>query len=86
MLFVLGRLPDRSTTVVSYRRTYRTEQVEGQVIGRIHSPEEPSLDALTITAPFAGYLNAARAITPTRPGDVVAVVAKGVTMAELLEG
>ena len=37
-----------------------------------------------IVAPFDGLLGAARSITPTRPGDVVAVVAKPVSMEELL--
>jgi len=35
-------------------------------------------------APFDGLLGAARSITITRPGDVVAVVAKPVSMEELL--
>ena len=37
-----------------------------------------------IVAPFDGLLGAARSITITRPGDVVAVVAKPVSMEELL--
>lgn len=94
----------------------------GQLLGRIHSPEEPNNPPLDIVAvrqfsrtvchrvafvvkpeeleggeeaaksvlalvqPFDGLLGASRSITPTRPGDVVVVVARPVTMAELLEG
>ena len=59
---------------------------KGQLRGRIHNPEEPHEPPVEVLSPFDGLLGAARSITPTRPGDVVAVVAKPVTMAELLEG
>lgn len=60
--------------------------VKGQLLGRIYNPEEPCDAPVEVQAPFDGLLAAARSITPTRPGDVVCVVAKPVTMAELLEG
>ena len=59
---------------------------KGQLVGRIHAPEEPCLEPVEVVAPFSGFLNAARAITMTRPGDVVAVLAKEVTMEELMAG
>eukprot|EP01052_Picozoa_sp_SAG31_P040324 SAG31_NODE_5811_length_2315_cov_0.907491_3_plen_231_part_00 len=58
----------------------------GQVLGRIHSAEEPERPPAIVRSPFDGLLSASRALTPTRPGDVVCVVAKRVAMAELLQG
>lgn len=59
---------------------------KGQLLGRLHNPEEPYSAPVEVKAPFDGLVAAARSITPTRPGDVVCVVAKPVSMAELLEG
>ena len=47
---------------------------EGQLLGRIHYPENPQQPPEEYYAHRDGYVIATRAITPTRPGDVVVVL------------
>eukprot|EP01052_Picozoa_sp_SAG31_P024931 SAG31_NODE_2155_length_6311_cov_3.139086_1_plen_418_part_00 len=58
----------------------------GQLLGRIHYPETPHAAPEEYHAHRAGYIIATRAITPTRPGDVVVVLAKRTTPERLVVG
>ena len=59
---------------------------EGQLLGRIHYPEQPHLDPELYLAHRDGYVISTRAITPTRAGDVVITLAKRTSVENLTKG